>query len=84
MSENSEVQIIWESTVDQGAWRVVVEAIPNRSSRAVLKVFNGTSGELGYQEEVPVSYDAIFGPDVADLDDWANKALTWIDAQSPS
>lgn len=81
MSENTYPEIIWESTVNNGAWRVVVESIPNISYRGILKISDNRTGALGYQEEVPINFDVRFGPDTIDLANWGAIAFSWIDAQ---
>lgn len=70
--------IVWENTVDQGVWLVrVVRTAPYQGLLSVTKV----DGKVVHEEPVGISYDAPFGPDVADLDQWMDRAIEVIDAQ---
>jgi hypothetical protein len=70
--------VIYENTVDSGAFTVRVVASADSNYRAHLKVWV-TDGELLLDEEVPLSYGAIFGPDVSDVAEWQERALVVID-----
>lgn len=77
MSEDR--QIVWDNTVDNGTWRVWVERTDNY--KGVLLVERISTGERVLEEEVGLAYQAIFGPDVADVNQWQNKAIEVIDAE---
>lgn len=70
---------IWEATVDNNSWKVQVVTTGDYAGR--LEVIRVTDGEVVYTEDVIVSYGAIFGPDVADVAYWQNKAIQAIDSQ---
>lgn len=71
-------EVVWENTVDQGVWLVrVVRTAPYQGLLSVIKV----GGEVVHEEPVGISYDAPFGPDVADLGQWMDRAIEVIDAQ---
>lgn len=75
----SEAQIVWNSTVDNGQYYARVTRI--HDDRGLLEVFVGENdtGKFLLEEEVVLSYGAVFGPDVADVALWEGKAITVID-----
>lgn len=45
-------------------------------------LFDHSDGNrLIFEESVPLSYDAIFGPDVGDVDVWQRMAIDYVDEQ---
>lgn len=62
-----EISPIWEATVDDGKFRLVALATPDR--HGVVTVTEVASGEVW----------AIFGPDVADVSQWWAATITVID-----
>jgi hypothetical protein len=77
---NDEANIVWENTVDQGAWAVKVERT-EEPYRGILTIVRTSDGKEVHREDVGLSYDAIFGPDVADVADWEDRCIAVIDAQ---
>jgi hypothetical protein len=79
---SSDRYIVWESDVDNGTYHVSVlrrtDGTPEeRNYEADLVVRRGD--EEVYRARVGLSYGAVFGPDVADLDAWQEAALRIID-----
>ena len=71
--------IVWQSGVDDGTWHVkVVRLEPYKGQLTITN----KDGAVIHTEEVGLSYDALFGPDVADVGEWQGKALQVIDSQS--
>lgn len=69
--------MVYDNTVDSGAFRVAVERIGDYRGR--FTVAHQPSGDVLLDEEVGLSYGAIFGPDVADVDEWQGRAIGVID-----
>lgn len=70
--------VIWQNTVDKGAWNVWVEAGPGGSG--VLFVERAADELIILEEQVTLAYGAVFGPDVADVGEWQDKTIRAIDA----
>lgn len=70
--------IVWESGVDEGAYRVVVERAGGYAAQLVVTRTRDSATLL--RRDVTLSYDAAFGPDAADVADWQQWALEVIDA----
>lgn len=71
--------VVWENTVDQGAWQVMVER--TEPYQGLLTIVRTSDGKEVLREEVVLAYDALFGPDVADLASWQARCIEVIDAQ---
>jgi hypothetical protein len=77
---------IWEATVDDHAWKAQVDGIESNNYRGVLTVRRLSDDKEILREEVGLSYGAIFGPDVSDVNLWGAMVLGSIDhylAQHP-
>lgn len=72
-----EQQVVWEATVDQHAYSVKV--VRTNDYSGLLTVTVTETEEVLLTEEVTLSYQAVFGPDVADVSDWQETALNAID-----
>jgi hypothetical protein len=70
---------IWESTVDDNTWQVKV--VDKGAYKGELQVIRVADQELVHSQPVAVSFDAIFGPDIGDVNLWAEIALQVIDSQ---
>lgn len=70
---------VWSGDIDGGRFLVEVDRAPDKERTGLLKVSVAKTGEVLLSEEVGLSYDAIFGPDVADTSDWAAKAFEVVD-----
>ena len=60
-----EPEVVWGNTVDQGAWIVRVTRTSSYTGR--LTVTHVESDTLVLDEQVTLAYQAIFGPDIADV-----------------
>jgi hypothetical protein len=43
-----------------------------------LMLIRIATGEVLRQERVSLAYGAVFGPDIADANDWLRKIYTWV------
>lgn len=68
---------IWEAKVDD-KFDVWVERTAPYKGRLVVMSSNQEAPLLS--KEVTIAFDATFGPDIADVDDWQTWALEVIDA----
>lgn len=84
--KSSHPKLVWWSKLD-GRYQVEVQRIGGGSEsgyRGTLFVFDHQEENkrlLG--EEVGLSYQAIFGPDVQDVSDWQDRAAKFIDEELP-
>lgn len=69
--------IVWEQTVDAGAFRCKV--VGTDDYRGQLTVEVATSGEILLDIPVGLSYGALFGPDIDDVSDWQIQSIKVID-----
>lgn len=77
---DEEPQIIWENTVDHGTWHCKVVRTGDYTGRLTVSRMI-PDGETILDEEVTLSFRAVFGPDVSDLGLWQDKVLAAIDSQ---
>ena len=82
-SDPTEKEVLaYDNTIDQGTWRMrVVRTEPYKGRLVVTRLSDGT--EI-LNDEVGIVYDAVFGPDAADVGQWVEQALAAIDAQPAS
>ncbi len=73
------MSIVWKNILDN-KYRVEVERTDSFSGE--LKIFDGVDekAKVLYREKVTISYNAIFGPDVADVSLWEDKVINFIDS----
>ena len=70
--------IVWWSRLDN-RYQVEVRRVDERA--AILRIFDHTrSDHLIHEESVGLSYGAIFGPDVADVAEWQERAMRVVDS----
>lgn len=67
---------VWTATVDG---RYECRVLRTESYRGELLVRDKATGEERTIKPVTLSFDALFGPDVMDVADWQDAALTFID-----
>lgn len=67
---------VWSSRLD-GRYDVVVVGNPENTHSGMLLISEGDRVLL--EEVVGLSYGAIFGPDVADIAAWQQRAVEFID-----
>lgn len=70
--------MVWQSLLD-GRYDVRVTRT-DHPYRGTLTVQDTEAGETLLTEEVSLSYGAAFGPDVADVEAWADRAVRVVDA----
>ena len=72
-------EIVWTATVDSNTWRV--DVVRKSDYLADLQVYRVSDETMVHEEEVGLSYQAVFGPDMADVALWQDTAIAVIDAQ---
>jgi len=72
-------EVVWESVLDD---RYDCKVTRNSEYSGQLKVLDTQTKESLYDEEVFLSYGALFGPDVADVADWRDKIVKVVDGKS--
>jgi hypothetical protein len=76
-SERESEEPVYYSTVDNGTFEVKVMRLAAYSGRLTVKVME--SGEVLLDTEVGLAYQALFGPDVADVNEWQIRSIDVID-----
>lgn len=71
---------VWESRLDN-RYDIYVTRVGDSSNYEGELVIE-ESGNVLHREHVTLSYGAIFGPDVADVEDWENRAIRFVDSLS--
>lgn len=71
------LDVVWNQTVDQGAFRCWVERTGERTG--VLIVTHVATGDELLHQDVHLAWGALFGPDVDDVARWQDKSLIAID-----
>jgi len=71
-------QTIWESKLDN---IYQCEVTRTDEYRGVLKVTNTENDFVLLEQEVGLSYDARFGPDMADVAEWQHLIIQAVDNQ---
>lgn len=69
---------VWEAKLDN-RYQCEVERVHDYAGR--LTVTDTTNGAVLLNEEVTLSFAAMFGPDVADVADWQEKCAAAVDKQ---
>lgn len=69
-------KIIWEATLD-GQYACFVARVDEYNG--ILTIEDLSSSNLIHVEEVTLSYQAIFGPDVYDVALWEEKCIEVVD-----
>lgn len=70
-------QLVWRSKLDN---RYLIEVHRTDDSHGKLYVFDHNKGDQEiFSQEVGLSYGAMFGPDVADVNEWQEKVLDFVD-----
>lgn len=70
---------VWEQTVDNGRYRCRVERTGAYTGTLIVER-DGDSGPPILSRDVGLAYQAIFGPDVADVAEWQSLCIEAIDA----
>jgi hypothetical protein len=79
MSEfDTQIDVVWEGTVDDGRFACKVERIDQDHGRLTARV--AESGEVLLDKTVALYFGAVFGPDVSDLGQWMPECIAAIDA----
>lgn len=78
----TDTQLVWANTVDQGAWRVEVRRLEKEPHKGMLTVWDMQTQEhpvIVHGEVVGLAYEALFGPDIGDVASWEQRVLEVID-----
>lgn len=70
--------VIWHATLDQ---HYRIEVVRRTHYTGTLSVTDQRNGTILSEQDVTLSYGAVFGPDVDDVYDWQERALRVVDAQ---
>jgi len=68
-------ELIWESTLDH-IYRITVTRVDQYNG--TFRIHKGD--QLLKEEPVTLAYGAPFGPDAADVQEWEDKAVVFIDS----
>lgn len=71
--------VVWTATVDDNTWRI--DVVRTDDYRANLEIYRVDGDELVHTEQVGLTYQAMFGPDVDDVAQWQHRSLEVIDSQ---
>lgn len=74
--------VVWTATVDQNSWRV--DVVRTGNYEANLEIYRVSDESLVHSEPVGLMFQAMFGPDVADVASWQERAIEVIDSQEDS
>ena len=69
---------VWKSMLD-GHYDVRVTRTEH-THLGLLKITDIRDGRVLLEETVPLSYGAMFGPDISDVRDWQERGIAVIDA----
>lgn len=72
----TEPEKVWEATVDNGHYKCWVD----RTGAYTGTLMAERDGKIILRREVTLAYQAIFGPDVADVNEWMALCIEAIDA----
>lgn len=72
------MSVVWQDTVDDGAWLCTVTSEED-AYRGVLLVTAADTGEVILDRKVGIMYGAPFGPDFADVAEWEDLCIQAID-----
>lgn len=75
MSDQETPDIVWESKLDG---KYDCRVIRKDHYNGTLKVLDGDN--LLLEKDVGLSYGAVFGPDVADVNQWMQDAMQLVDS----
>ena len=87
MPDDIKEDVVWEATVDGHTWLAKVVGMESNEYRGILTVTRVSDDKEILREEVGLSYGAKFGPDVDDVNLWAQMVIGAIDhfeAQNPN
>jgi allophanate hydrolase subunit 1 len=68
--------VVWQQTLDGGAYTLRVTRIDEDHGRLQVSV---TDGVQLHEQEVPLAYGALFGPDMGDVADWQEITVNVVD-----
>lgn len=71
--------IIWDGTFDNNTYYAQVWRVSDSEGTLDIYEDEGPYGDPAYSARVSLSYGAMFGPDVSDINDWIKKVLDFID-----
>jgi hypothetical protein len=70
--------LVWSATMDE---RYLIRVVRTEPYSGELVILDGDKELL--REEVVLSYNALFGPDVFDVEAWQDRAIKFIDGRMP-
>jgi hypothetical protein len=76
---NLDEDTVWDANLDEGRYRVTVIRLGPYGGVLILRE---ADGPILLQREVGLSYDALFGPDVSDVQLWQDIATRFVDQRN--
>ncbi len=73
--------LVWWSRLDH-RFQIEVQRVDNYAAKLIIFDHLNENAEL-LCEDVGLSYGALFGPDVSDVDEWQNRCMKFIDEEFP-
>lgn len=73
--------VIWQQTMDDGAYTLRVTRINDDYGLLQVSV---TDGEQLHEQNVPLAYGAVFGPDIDDVFAWQTLCIDVVDNHQPN
>ena len=74
----TDANLVYENTLDNNTWAMKVVRL--KPYVGTLTVTNVESGEVIYNQNVGIAYDAAFGPDIDDVAAWQDITLEAVEA----
>jgi hypothetical protein len=72
--------LIWWSRLD-GKYQIEVHGIEDKTHTGKLYIFDhDNDNNVLHEEEVGLSYGAVFGPDVSDVNTWQKRVVELVDS----
>lgn len=71
------METVWESELDHKYCVRVTRTLPYKGRLTITE-----EEKVLHEQDVGLSYDAIFGPDAADVDEWQNIAMKFVDQKA--
>lgn len=72
-----DVVIVWFRTVDDNTW--ACQVVRTSEYKGLLTVTRLSDGKEILSQHVGLAYDALFGPDLDDVEDWKETCIEAID-----
>ncbi len=68
--------VVWESTLDGRYEVAVTRTVPYQGELTISE-----AGQVLFHQPVGLMYNAIFGPDIADVEGWQEAVVNFVDGK---